>query len=94
MAIVDMLGFIAVATCFVVSGWMVVWCEYEDGIVGKIGLGMLSLGCLTILIELTEGVYSRFTPIRVLIMGGVAIFLVRHLWRTYKFSRKNQGAAK
>ena len=90
MSIVDLIGFISIAICFAASGFMVFWCDDDDGIIGKIGLGMISMGCVAILIELTEGVTARFTPIRILIVCGMAIFLVRHLWRTWKFSRRGK----
>lgn len=83
-----LLGFAAVAVIFAASFWMILWCHYDDGIVGKIGLAFITLGTLAILIECWDGVDIRFRPSIIFILIGFAIFQVRHLWRTWLYIKQ------
>lgn len=84
---INMLGYVAVGVIFVASFWMILWCQYEDGIVGKIFIGMMALATLVTLGELIEGVDIVFKARDTMLLMGIAGFLTRHLYRTWKYVR-------
>ena len=74
-------GFASIGIAFAVSSWLILWCEYDDGIIGKIALGFISIGCLVRLIELSEDNPHEYSDVSILVLVGVALFLLRHWWR-------------
>ena len=83
----QIIGFSAVGILFVISSWLILWWDYDDGIVGKIALALISLGCLIRLIELTEDDPFEYGDVSVLVLAGMAIFMSRHLYRTWRHKR-------
>ena len=83
----QIVGFSALGLLFSITSWLIIWCDYDDGIVGKIGLILISVGCLVRLIELSEGDPWEFSDVSVLVLGGMAIFMSRHLYRAWRHKR-------
>ena len=89
MEIIQIVGFVAIGIIFSISSWLILWGEYDDGFVGKIALSLISLGCLVRLIELTEDDPFEYSEVSVLVLSGMALFFMRHVWRTYQNVKKS-----
>lgn len=64
---------------------LLAWCDnYDDGFIGRIALGAIVLGVAMILIGQWSGEFEYEFPLEItIILGGVALFLMRHTrrWR-------------
>ena len=87
MDLLQLIGFAAIGVLFIVSSWLVIWCDYEDGIVGKLGLIMVALGTLVRIIEASEGDAFQFSDVSIIVLVGMSIFMLRHLYRAWKHKR-------
>lgn len=66
---------------------MLVWhARYEDGLIGRTGLGVLGL-CATLVLAQTLRYEADFNPSTIGMMAGMAVFLSRHAWRFLRFCR-------
>ncbi len=69
---------------------LVFWHDYEDGIVGCISLGIMAVPALPMLIGLWHGYDLYYSPLVTAMITGMAIFLLRHAYRAWRFrSPKN-----
>lgn len=93
MQTMQIIGFSAIGILFAISSWLILWCDYEDGIIGKAALALISVGCLVRLIELTEDDPFEYSEVSVLVLVGVALFFMRHLWRTYQNVKRSKNDA-
>jgi len=70
----------ALTVMFFLAMFLCLWPHYNDGILGKLALFSVALGCLIIVMEYLLGEYDyRFSRANVMIMCGVAFFLLRHV---------------
>lgn len=82
----DALTLIGIASCGVtalVCGWLVIWCQYNDGIVGKLGLSFIALSSGIVFLEYLDGVQYQMLGTSAVSYLGLAVFFVRHWWRRW-----------
>ena len=66
--------------------------DYEDGLLGRLGLAVMAIASLARLSHLVEHEFSRnVSPIGVMLWLGLAIFLGRHLYRFLRWRRSGEG---
>lgn len=71
--------------------------EYEDGLFGRLGLGLIALGAAGRFLGLLDLILSgeaeiRFSNIALFVWIGLAIFLARHLYRFLRWRHTGEGA--
>jgi len=73
--------------------FLCLWCKYNDGIVGKISLGAIALGGAIIIIEAATGMRTyEMHGEYMLLLGGLAVFWLRHVARRVNRFRKSMPA--
>ena len=77
---------IALAVLLVVSVFLIMWPHYEDGIVGKVFLGVLMLTSAAVLTGAWDGVQYEPIPETVGVAIGAAGFMTRHFYRFLRFA--------
>lgn len=60
-------------------------CKYEDGVIGKIALGVLAIGNFVVVAEFVSGIEYLVNPTTLFIQFGVFMFLIRHAYRFRKW---------
>lgn len=75
---------IAIALIGILAAVLIATDKYEDGLIGRIGLGLMVFGAFVIGMETVNGVIYSFHPTTGMILWGVAVFMARH---TYRFMR-------
>ena len=82
-----------------VSTFLVVHPKYEDGLIGRIALLCLSVSGAVVVGEWADGVVYEVNPTSLGVQVGLAIFLLRHVYRFSKWVkhgsfdwRKNEKA--
>lgn len=88
--------FIYLAACFVIlsaATYMILAPCYEDGILGKIGLLIMAIGAVAFILKTCGGIAPEPPSTSVWMAGGVAIFLLRHVWRFTRFEARRKSAA-
>lgn len=73
-----------------VSTFLVVHPKYEDGLIGRIALLCLSLSCAVVLGEWFDGVTYEVNPTTLGVQFGLAIFLLRHVYRFSRWVKSGQ----
>lgn len=69
-----------------VSTILVFWKKYDDGIVGRAALAVAAIGCgLGILDAMYNTHTIHYSPITAMVLTGVAVFVLRHLYRFTRF---------
>lgn len=71
----------ALVIILIISGLLVLWCHYDDGVVGKLALIGCFFGAGVPLWEIISGTQLHVFTTTVLLTCGMALFLVRHLYR-------------
>lgn len=67
---------------FVICGTLILHKDYDDGVVGKFGLGFMGLAAAIVALDtIASGV--EYTPLKVnvLFVSGVTIFMLRYIYR-------------
>lgn len=64
-----------------ISALLIVWCHYDDGIVGKVALAGMAFAAGVPLWEIVSGIEYHALPSTMLLTIAMALFLVRHLYR-------------
>lgn len=89
---ISFLTFLAAATVAVVAITLIASRYYHDGVFGRLGLSMIAVGAglgivLPDIIEFVEGTYNyhRVSASGLCILVGLALFLMRHLYRFWRF---------
>lgn len=65
----------------VVCTVLALWCKYNDGLIGKMGLAAVALSSGVGVIHYVERHGPDYDAICAVVFVGMAIFMVRHLWR-------------
>lgn len=88
------LTFILALIITVVCVSLILSANYHDGVIGRIGLACITLGCgvgivVQDIIEFVDGThdYHQVSPVGLLILCGLAVFMVRHYYRYWKFCK-------
>jgi hypothetical protein len=68
-------------TCFCVATVLIFHNEYDDGIVGKVALGMIQLAAFGVVWDSIEGVRYEPLPVQMLFTGGATVFFLRFIYR-------------
>lgn len=83
-------GFVVTAVCVT----LVLHQDYEDGLIGRVGLSLIALASMTRFLgaadALISGEYLHLSPVALTLWSGLAIFLARHLWRFMWFKRSGK----
>lgn len=84
---------VAIALICGLSWFLVFHCQYEDGFFGRIALAAMALGALVVLLAsaFTDTVYT-FNPETQVILCGMALFLLRHVYRFMRWRLTGDGA--
>lgn len=69
----------------IVSIFLVMHPKYEDGLVGRIALLCISIGSLIVVGEFMDGVEYDVNPTTLTVQLGLAVFLLRHVYRFNKW---------
>lgn len=78
-------------TVSMVSTLLVLHRDYEDGLLGRIGLSFMALaGSARAMHLLIHGLDMPSNPIAVLLWIGLALFMVRHLYRFMRWRRSGE----
>ena len=74
-----------------ISGALV-WCEsYEDGLFGRAALGVMGLASLAMIPLIRERApLEHMLPAASVFVAGVAVFMLRHAFRYWQFTRCGQ----
>jgi hypothetical protein len=70
----------AFAVC-AISGYLVWTDKYEDGVLGRIALGLMSMSMFVVLLRELNGEGLEVDPVALTLRVGMALFLARHTWR-------------
>lgn len=66
--------------------------KFNEGLVGVIAIGAIVLGATTVLLmQWTGHWHYEVTETVLLVLWGVALYLVRHTWRFYIWSRNGDS---
>lgn len=66
--------------------------EYEDGLLGRLGLALMALAATARTLQLVESEFQRsVNPIGLVLWVGLALFLARHLYRFMRWRRSGEG---
>lgn len=85
---------IVIVSCLiicVVSVYLALCQEYEDGIIGNIALGGMAVSTAGPLYEMANGSEYEFAPTTVLMYAAVAAFLARHMYRFMKWRKTGEN---
>jgi len=74
-----------------VSLYLALCRNYDDGVVGHVALGGMSMASAAPLYEAAAGVDYDFVPTTALMYAAVAIFMARHLYRFRKYRKTGDG---
>ena len=77
-----------VMSCLIVcliSTFLVIHPKYEDGLVGRVSLLCISIGSLIVVGEFADGVEYEVNPTTLTVQVGLAVFLLRHVYRFNKW---------
>lgn len=66
---------------FLISIYLASNDKYEDGVIGKIALGVLAIGNFVVVAEFCGGIVYLVNPTTLFIQMGVFVFLLRHAYR-------------
>ena len=77
---------IALSVLLVVSLFLIMWPHYEDGLVGKLFLGVMMITSASVLAGAWDGVQYQPIPETVAVAVGAAGFMSRHLYRFVRFA--------
>lgn len=71
---------------FVICATLIFHPDYDDGIVGKFGLGMMG-GAAAIVLMSTAFEEATYHPLKenVLLVGGITVFMLRFIYRWSKW---------
>lgn len=71
---------------------LLVWCEsYEDGLFGRAALGVMALAGIAMIPLIRERApLEHLLPAASVFVAGVAVFMVRHAFRYWQFTRCGQ----
>ena len=69
-----------------VSTFLVIHPDYEDGLVGRLALLTLSLAGAVAVGEWVDGVVYELNPTSLAIQLGLSVFLLRHVYRFNKWA--------
>ena len=66
--------------------------DYEDGLFGRLGLGLIGLASLARVLGIIEADFgARFSNIALVLWAGLALFLTRHAWRALWRKRRGEN---
>lgn len=87
MDTITLIGIISLAVLGVTCGVLALWCKYKDGVIGHIALAWVSLCSLVVVIDALDGVNYSFLPTTSGTFAAMALFMVRHAYRAYRFQK-------
>lgn len=76
-------------TVLIVSTVLVFHPDYEDGLVGRLALGLMAMASYVRFAELLEDNFTHrpFGTVAVVLWFGLALFMARHLYRFLRWRR-------
>lgn len=74
-------GLAALVLLALVCTLMILWCKYNDGIIGKIGFAMIVIGAMVLIAGEVDDPSLALSPAEAFIFIGTTIVFVRHVWR-------------
>ena len=77
---------IALSVLLVVSLFLIMWPHYEDGLIGKLFLGVIMITSASVLAGAWDGVKYEPIPETVAVAVGAAGFMTRHFYRFVRFA--------
>ena len=88
--IINIIVLLTAAAVLAVCALLVFHKDYEDGLFGRLGLGLIGLASLARVLGIIEADYeAKFSNIAIVLWTGLALFLVRHAYRA--LWRKGEG---
>lgn len=85
MDMTTIVGIAALAVLGVVCGALALWCEYRDGIVGHLALALCAICALVVVLEGLDADEYRLLPTSAGVFVAMAVFMLRHAWRAWRF---------
>lgn len=83
-------GLIAALSAFLVMSDL-----YEDGVIGRFALGVMVFAAMTLAVHIRDQVpIADMVPAACTLAGAVALFLARHAFRFWRWSRSGACAWK
>lgn len=83
---------LAAFAVLVVSVVLVLHPDYEDGLVGRIGLALIGIAALARVLGILTSEHPRqFSSIALMLWIGLALFMLRHAWRFMRWRRCGEG---
>lgn len=83
-----LIGVISLVILGATSGFLALWCEYKDGVLGHISLAAMAIVALVVVMESLEGAGYQFLPTTTTTFAAMAGFMLRHAYRAWRFRRK------
>lgn len=84
---------ISCATLLIGAVYMIFASCYQDGVFGKVSLGIVALGAGSAIIKMFDGTCAVIPPHAVAIAAGSGLFMIRHLIRFWKSVYRKREAA-
>lgn len=83
-------GFVVTAVCII----LMLHPEYEDGLIGRLGLGFIALAAMARFLgaadALIHGEVLRLSPLAMTLWIGMTLFLGRHMYRFMLYKRSGR----
>lgn len=80
------------AVVLAVSLVLVFHSDYEDGLVGRLGLALIAFAAYSGFMRILDREFQAYvSPVWLLLWAGLALFLLRHLWRFLRWHRTGEG---
>lgn len=70
------------AVIFGCATFLIFHCQYEDGVIGRLALGVMAMSQLVVLLEwLFDAEQYAVLPTTAAVQAGMALFMLRHVYR-------------
>jgi hypothetical protein len=87
MDTITLIGVISLVVLGATSGFLALWCDYNDGVFGHTSLALMTLCALVVVMESLGGAGYQFLPTTTMTFAAMACFMLRHAFRAWRFRK-------